>query len=454
MRRPEWVRIAILSTVRSLLVLLDTIRRRAPLTTLEFSFLDPDRFSIWPDDSMSGAPPWRALGGGIVRGMADILAPIQDLTEQRSKFAVDDEVAYFNTANMSPLLHSVREAGDAALARRAQPWTYSPRHWFDDVEALRSSMAQLIGAAADDVALVPATSYGLAAVARNLRARSGDRVLVLDQEFPSNYYTWQRFARRTGAQLEVVKREPGQSWTDALLAVIDERVAVASLPNVHWTNGALIDLDRVAPALRKAGSALVIDASQSLGALPLDIARLRPDALVAVGYKWQLGPYSLGYLYMDRTLHEGEPLEENWIVRAGSDDFTAVADYVDEYRPGAQRFDVGERSNFQLTPMALAAIQQILEWTVEGIATSLQRCTDEIAAGAEALGLSVEPRSDRGPHMIGVGLPRADAQRVASSLAESRVVVSVRGSSLRIAPHLHNNRADMERLLGAISSSL
>lgn len=375
------------------------------------------------------------------------------LADQRPKFEVDDEVAYFNTANLSPLLHSVRQAGEKALERRARPWTISAPDWFTDVEELRSRFARLIGGTADEVALVPATSYGLSAAARNLTAGPGDRVLVLGEEFPSNYYTWQRFAERTGADLLVVARDPGQSWTEAILEAVDERVAIASVPNVHWTNGALVDLRRVAVALREAGSAFVVDASQSLGALPLDVASLRPDALVAVGYKWLLGPFSLGYLYLDAGLHEGEPLEENWILRAGSEDFSRVG-YESGYLPGARRFDVGQRTNFQLAPMALAAIQQLLAWTVPRVAATLRARTDEIAAGAEGLGLSVPASAARAPHMLGLELPPEAARRAAAALAEARVVASMRGSSLRISPHLHTNQEDVDRLLDAVASAV
>ena len=377
----------------------------------------------------------------------------QHLISERAKFVVDDDVAYFNTAAVSPMLSSVRAAAHAAVDRRATPWTIRSG-WFDDVEDLRSRVARLLGVAANNVALVPATSYGLGSVARNLTAKAGDRVLVLDGEFPSNYYTWQRFARRTGAELVVVQAEPGQMWAEAIIDAIDERVAVAALPNVHWTNGRLIDLNRVAPVLRAAGSAFIIDASQSFGAMPLDVATLQPDAIVAVGYKWLLGPYSLGYLYLDEHLHDGEPLEENWIVRVGSEDFSSLVDYHDEYRLGAQRFDVGERSNFQLVPMATAAIQQLLEWTVPRIAATLQLRTNAIAEQATALGLSASPPKGRGPHLLGVDLPREAARQVAAALDASRVVVSPRGSSLRIAPHLHNSQHDIDRLMSVIASAL
>ena len=378
----------------------------------------------------------------------------QLLSDQRAKFEVDDEVAYFNTAALSPLLLSVRAAGEEALARRARPWTISAPDWFSDAEQLRSRFAQLIGGTADDVALVPATSYGLSVAARNLRAGPGDHVLVLDQEFPSSYYSWQRFARRTGAELLVVRREPGQSWTEAILDAIDERVAVASIPNVHWTNGAFVDLQRVSLALREAGSAFIIDASQSLGAIPLDVASLKPDAMVAVGYKWLLGPFSLGFLYLDPGLHDGEPLEENWISRAGAEDFTQLVDYHDEYLPGARRFDVGQRTNFQLTPMAMAAIQQLLDWTVPQIAATLQARTNAIARRAESLGLTVPPPSARAPHMLGLELPPAAARRTAVALEEARVITSMRGSSLRISPHLHNSQEDADRLLNAVASAV
>ncbi|HWW09579.1 MAG TPA: aminotransferase class V-fold PLP-dependent enzyme [Candidatus Acidoferrales bacterium] len=378
----------------------------------------------------------------------------QYLTDERAKFVVDDDVAYFNTAALSPVLSSVRAAAHAAVDRRSQPWTIGGTRWFDDVEDLRSLAARLLGVAATHVAFVPATSYGLAAVARNLSVKARDRVLVLDGEFPSNYYTWHRFARRTGAELVVVQPEAGQTWADAIIDAVDERVAIASLPNVHWTNGRLIDLNRVAPVLRAAGSSFIIDASQSFGAMPLDVATLKPDAIVSVGYKWLLGPYSLGYLYLDEHLHDGEPLEENWIMRTGSEDFSSLIDYWDEYRPGAQRFDVGERSNFQLVPMATAAIQQLLEWTVPRIAETLQLRTNSIAEQATALGLSASPPEARGPHMLGVELPRAAARQVAAALDASRVVVSARGSSLRIAPHLHTSEQDIERLMSVIASAL
>ena len=375
------------------------------------------------------------------------------LPDQRSLFETDRAVAYFNTANLSPLLGAARDAGERALEQRARPWTIGAPDWFSDVEALRTRFGELIGSSADSVALVPATSYGLAVAARNLGAEPWQRVIVLDEEYPSNYYTWRRFGRRTGAKLVVVTRQPGGDWTDAVLAEIDERAAVVAVPNVHWTDGSLIDLPRVAAAAHEAGASLVIDASQSLGAMPLDVATLRPDALVAVGYKWLLGPFALSYLYLDERHHGGEPLEENWILRAGSEDFARLVDYRDEYLPGARRFDMGQRTSFQLVPMALAALEQLLRWHPERISATLGSLTAEIANRAEAAGYETPADAGRGPHMLGLPLPEGSRDPLSAALSNAGVVAAFRGSALRIAPHLHNDADDVTRLLDALAAA-
>jgi len=89
--------------------------------------------------------------------------------------------------------------------------------------------------------------------------------------------------------------------------------------------------------------------------------------------------------------------EENWVNRDGSEDFSRLVDYTDEYRPGARRFDVGARTNFGLVPMAIAATEQLLEWGVAEIASSLQAVTDEIALRAAVLGFDVPDSGRRGP---------------------------------------------------------
>jgi selenocysteine lyase/cysteine desulfurase len=376
------------------------------------------------------------------------------LGANRAAFDVPSEVAYFNAASLSPQLHAVRAAGEEALRHRARPWTIAARDWFSDVEAVRALFARLVGGSADGVALIPATSYGFAVAARNLPLPGGGRVLVLAEEYPSGIYTWRRAAQRAGADVLTVARTAGQTWTQAILERLDERVAIASVPNVHWTDGALIDLPAVATRAHEVGARLVVDASQSAGVLPLDVAALRPDFVIAVGYKWLLGPFGLGYLYVDEAHRDGEPLEENWIARQGSEDFARLVDYRDDYQPGARRFDVGQRTNFELMPMAVAALTQLLHWQVPNIATALGEVTALIATGAADLGLDPLPSEQRGRHLLGLTLPAATREPVVAALAESRCYAAIRGGSLRISPHLHTTAADVDRLLVALGGAV
>jgi selenocysteine lyase/cysteine desulfurase len=378
----------------------------------------------------------------------------EPLGVQRAAFNVPSDIAYFNTASLAPQLHVVRAAGEAALERRGRPWTISAADWFSDVERLRALFARIVGAGAEGVALVPATSYGFAVAARNLVLRAGQRVLVLAEEYPSGVYTWRAAARRSGAEILTVTREPGATWTEAVLAALDERVAIVSVPNVHWTDGALVDLPPIAAASHDLGARLVIDGSQSVGAMPLDIDQLRPDFLVSVGYKWLLGPLSVGYLYVAEDHRRGVPLEENWIARVGSEDFAGLVDYRDEYQPGARRFDVGQRTRFELTPMAIAALEQIVEWQVPRVAATLAVRTAGIARRASDLGLDPLPEGRRGPHLLGVRLPEPVRARVVPALAGAGCFAAVRGASLRIAPHLHTTDEDVERLVTALSSTM
>ncbi|MCJ1676511.1 aminotransferase class V-fold PLP-dependent enzyme [Streptomyces sp. APSN-46.1] len=370
----------------------------------------------------------------------------------RELFDIPDGIAYFNTASLAPTLRAGLAAGGEALARRARPWLIRGDDWFTGAEERRGLFAGLIGATADDIALVPATSYGLAVAAANLSARAGSRVLVLAGEYPSGVYTWRRFTERTGASMLTVERGPGQTWTEAVLERLDESVAVVSVPQVHWTDGASLELDRIAEATRAVGAALVIDASQSAGAMPLDVSGLRPDFLVSVGYKWLLGPFGLGYLYVDAAHHGGRPLEENWILREDAQDFARLVDYRDTYQPGARRFDVGGRTAFELTPMAVAALRQLTAWTVPGVADALANITDRIAA--EAAGRDLPFPHPRGPHMLGITVPEGVRGRVVPALEESGVFVGARGTAIRISPHLHTTDEDIDRLFGVLDTVL
>lgn len=366
----------------------------------------------------------------------------------RSLFDLPDDVAYFNCASIGPLMRSARAAIDEAAVRRSRPWSISTPEWVDDVEERRTLFARLIGADADGVALIPAASYGAATAARNLRATAGSRIIMPAEDFPSDVYTWRALAASSAAEIVTVERAPEQSWTEAILAQIDERCAIVSVPNVHWTNGGLFDLPVISARCREAGARLVVDASQSLGVMPIDLDTVRPDFLFGVGYKWMLGPFGLGYLYVAEEHRGGVPLEENWMAREGSEDFSRLVDYIDRYRPGARRFDVGQRSELELTRAACVTLEQLNEWGPAHIVEVLKTLTNRIEARARDLGLRISD-PHRGPHMLGLDLPDGSPDAV-DILRAAKVFVGLRGRSLRIAPHMYTSEADLARLFEAL----
>lgn len=372
------------------------------------------------------------------------------LPNQRHLFDIPDDVAYFNCAYMGPLLRSSAEAVGRAVKAKMEPWRILASDFFSDIELIRGLFAQLIGAKADDVALIPSASYGMGAAAANLPLTKGQSIIHLADQFPSNVYPWRRLAAETGGQIRVIDRPADNDWTSAVLAAIDDATAIVALPHCHWTDGGLIDLARIGRACRQAGAALAIDATQSLGVLPLDVGLIKPDFLVASSYKWLLGPYGFGYLYVDPKWHQGHPLEENWICRAEPENFAGLVDYRDEYAPGARRYDFGERSSFFLAPAAKTALEQILDWG-PGLVEAIKARADEIIDRAGELGLLTLPAEYRAPHLVGLRFPDGAPNGLLEALAQRKVYVSLRGDSVRVAPHVYNTAADIDRLIESLA---
>jgi selenocysteine lyase/cysteine desulfurase len=374
---------------------------------------------------------------------------------QRHRFDIPEDVAYLNCAYISALMDSVVAAGEAGAKRKAHPWTIAPKDFFAEAARARELFAGLIGAEGRDIAIVPAASYGIATAAQNFPVRAGQRILVLGEQFPSNVYAWRGLARRTGAEVVTVARPANDDWTSAILAVLDERVAVAAVEPLHWTDGALVDLEAVGARARAVGAALVVDATQSLGALPFDVRRIRPDFMVAATYKWLLGPYGGGFLYVAPHRQDGRPLEEHWIARKNSVNFSTLVDYRDEYESGAVRYDVGERLNFHLLPMAIAALEQIHEWGVDSIQATLRAMTDRLAARLEPLGLGMIARERRAGHYLGLRFRGGVPDGLADRLAAAKVYVSVRGRDfMRVSPHLWVSAADEDRFVEILRAEL
>lgn len=372
---------------------------------------------------------------------------------QKQLFELPNDVHYLNCAYMSPNLRSVEKAGIKGVTKKREPWTFKPEHFFNDSDRLRKLFAQVVNAGrSEDIAILPSVSYGMATVAKNLPASAGREIVIAGEQFPSNVYSWRRFCDENNCELTVVEAPEkdgnrGEKWNYRILEAITSDTLMVALSNVHWADGTRFDLKSISKAAKVKGAYLVIDGTQSVGALPLDLQEIEPDALICAGYKWLLGPYGIAIGYFGPRLSDGIPLEEGWIARKNSRDFSSLVRYREEYQPGAVRFDVGERSNPITLPMMIAALHQITEWGPGSIQNYCKELTGGMIQSIESLGYRVEAPKWRGHHMFGVRLPgNVDIKVLQQKLSDRNIHVSVRGSSVRISPNVYNNKADMDAL--------
>jgi selenocysteine lyase/cysteine desulfurase len=196
---------------------------------------------------------------------------------------------------------------------------------------------------------------------------------------------------------------------------------------------------------------MAVDATQSLGALPFPMDEVRPDFLVAAGYKWLLCPYGFSLMYVSEKWRTARPLEESWQARENAEDFGSLVNYSEKYMGGARRFDVGQKCTPTILPGAIAAFEQIKAWGIEYISKTLLETNNRIADHLSSLGFHLADSTQRSPHMFGAIIPDRYKGNLVSELSKRKIYVSQRGNSVRFSPHLHITEKDIDRFLGTLN---
>jgi len=368
---------------------------------------------------------------------------------QRHLFDIPDGVTYLNCAAQSPSLRASDEAGRRGLAWKHHPWDPDRGNLYNEIGEARRLFGGLVGAPAAAIALMTSTSYGAAIGAANLSIRSGQRIVMLENQFPSNYYAWQNVAERDGGSITIIARPEDGDWTAAVLDRINADTGLVALPNCHWMDGGLIDLERVADQVHAVGAGFFIDATQSIGVKPFDVARLDPDFVACSAYKWLLSPDGVGFLYVAPRHRDGRPIEDNHASRIADSSMERDSGYGRQYLDSAARFDQGAADSMIHMPMSVAALRQISSWGVAAIEASLALLVARIAAAAEERGWRVPPAPHRARHMIGIYAGDAP-DGIIDRLKAEGVYVSLRGGAIRVSPYLFNDESDIDRLFEAL----
>jgi len=159
---------------------------------------------------------------------------------------------------MSPQLKSVEAAGIAAVELKSSPERIGKSHFFHQPEVLKARFGELIEADANHCAIVPSVSYGIANVINNITLATGDEILIVDEQFPSNVYPWKRLAERYNAAVNISTppnsfEGRGKLWNESLLAAITHKTKVVAMPQVHWADGTIFDLKKIRAKTKEVG---------------------------------------------------------------------------------------------------------------------------------------------------------------------------------------------------------
>ena len=380
------------------------------------------------------------------------------MQNQKALFSLDPEVHYLNCAYMSPIMKSVEQKGIEGLIRKRNPYHLVPEDFFTEVAEARKLFAEMINCRPSQIALIPSASYGLSAAISNISPDQGTFALTLDQEFPSDFFPLQRWCEKNNKSIKSIRidapaGEHGDAWNREILDSINQDAAVLVMSSVHWMNGIRFDIKAIGEKCRANDCLLIVDGTQSFGALPIDVQESKIDALVCASYKCMMGPYSIGLAYLGEAFNEGIPLEESWMNRTNAMNFRDLTDYEEQYTPDAGRYNVGEFSNFILVPMLIEALKQLKAWGPAEVQAYCYELVQPLLAYCEGIGVQLEKEENRSSHILGLQLPESiNSDELLKRLKERKIIVSVRGSTIRVSPSVYNGPEDIQALIDTIES--
>jgi selenocysteine lyase/cysteine desulfurase len=381
------------------------------------------------------------------------------MTSQKHLFDLPDDIHYLNGAYMSPLLKSVQEAGIAGIKRKSNPSSISPDDFFILAEDVKLKFGRIIHAPASQIAIIPSASYGLKSAVDNILLDTGNHAVVLANEFPSDYNTITEWCKKNKKALKIIEAPKIMSgrarvWTDGILEQINKETCAVVLSAIDWSDGTKFDLKMIGEKCKENNARFIVDGTQAVGAMPMDVAAFKIDALICAGYKWLMGPYSIGLAYYSEDYNTGIPIEDSWMNKSNANDFTKLTHYADDYKAGASRYNVGEFSNFILLPMLDRALQQIEEWDADAIQNYCGNLINPLLNFLQENAYWFEENKYRANHLFGFLLPNAvDKNKLLHQLQSSKVFVSLRGDAIRVSPHVYNERRDIEALIEVLKSS-
>lgn len=372
---------------------------------------------------------------------------MRDFREEFSDFA---PTIYLNCAYQGPFPRQTVARVHQAIELKCHPERLEAPEYFDLPERVRGRLAKLIGADSTEIALTNSATQGVGIVAAGLGLKADDEVVISAGNFPSNLFTWLHL-RRLGVKVHVLKPACGYVRAEDVAEALTPRTRVLALDWVSFIHGARLDLAALGELVHGRGGIFVVDGTQGVGALELNVHDLPVDVLVAAAYKWLLGPYGTGFAYFSPGVRDRLDLQVvNWMSVEGSEDFESLPtdDFV---LPHAARvFDVPETSNFINLYALEASLEFVESMTVRVVTDHCRRLLDRLAEGLRRRSFRLSPAADPGRWSTILGF-QSDSLELTTKLYEkiraNHVAVSLRHGMIRVSPYLYNTGEDIDRLL-------
>ncbi|MDQ4077830.1 MAG: aminotransferase class V-fold PLP-dependent enzyme [Chloroflexota bacterium] len=365
----------------------------------------------------------------------------------RALFPITERTVFLNHASASPL--STRVAG--AMEEWIAWWqTHGGR---DDnpspLEEFRALLARVIGATADEVAIVPNTSEGLLLVAQGFPWQAGDALLTAELEFTANVYPWLPLREKGVKIIRLPARNNRIRLEDVERAMCEHpNIRLLAISFVEFATGFRNNLAALGQLCREYDVRFCVDAIQGAGALPIDVERMQIDFLAAGGPKWLMGPIGAGLFFCRRELLDFlQPGHHGWLSTTDVLNFSRYdAPLVDR----AARFEAGTLPWPSLYGLA-ASVETLLQIGIANIERHILELGEALVAGLQGRGYEVAlpEREERGG-IVSFCAPYRSPEEIVSHLDSQRITVSARGPFVRVSPHFYNNLEDIERLLSAL----
>lgn len=379
----------------------------------------------------------------------------QGVTDWKKEWFEIEDAIYLNTAAHTVMPRVSIRAVERSLEAKKFPHRVDDSLWFESPVRIRGSLARMIGAKPEEIAVTTGASTGAAAVAHGLEWRPGDEIITAQGEFPLQYSTWKPMEEREGVRLRIIAPRDRFITADDLIDALTPRTRIVSVSLVRYDDGTLLDAARVSAACHAQGTLLLLDVSQACGAVPMSVKDLGADFMVCAGYKWLLSCYGTGFFWI-KTEHLDGLLPGPFYWTGQNTDHFSELNFVDP-KPSrnAKRWDAAEWAtyyNFNLSAMAesvdfvlRAGPQRVAEHNRSLIEFMYRHLPEDRCTPASPL-----ESGRRGPFGCFTARKPERTVELYQKLRRENIIVSLREGKIRVSPHLFNCEQDMDRLVSVV----